>query len=440
MNEKRRLKRRQFMKSSTLGIVGAGLAGNYINLKAVDNPTPSLGKVSSYRPLGNTGFKISDISLGGVTNVEVIKAMLEAGVNYIDTAESYGRGKSEISMGQAIKNVKRESLFINTKLHIKENEDRESILNRAEQCLKRLDTPYIDCLMTHNPSSLEMVTHEPFFQACRQLKEQGKLRFVGISSHGQRRGREGEAMDKILLAAVRDGRYSIMLLVYNFIQNEMAERVIEACQKQKIGVTLMKTNPVGRYLSMKERINEMKSDPDSNPDRLKRMEEYLKSMEKTAEEGEWFIKKHQLTDPAEIRVASTRYVLSNPGVATVLARTDSFEDVEQFLEASGSTLSTVEAKKLAAFKQGPGKFYCRHACGLCESSCPHHVPVNTIMRYNHYFEAQGQEKYALSKYLELSGEKAAACSDCPGFCQQNCPYDVPIQGLLCMAHERLTLT
>ena len=440
MNEKRRLKRRQFMKSSTLGIVGAGLAGNHINLKAVDNPASSLGKVSSYRPLGNTGFKISDISLGGVTNVEVIKAMLEAGVNYIDTAESYGRGKSEISMGQAIKNVKSGSRFINAKLHIKENEDRESILNRAEKCLKRLDTPYIDCLMTHNPSSLEMVTHEPFFQACLQLKEQGKLRFIGISSHGQRSGREGQAMDKILLAAVRDGRYSIMLLVYNFIQKEMAERVIEACQKHKIGVTLMKTNPVGRYLSMKERINEMKSDPDSNPDRLKRMEEYMKSMKKTAEEGEWFIKKYQLTDPAEIRVASTRYVLSNPGVATVLARTDSFEDVEQFLEASGSTLSTSEAKKLAAFKQGPGRFYCRHACGLCESSCPHHVPVNTIMRYNHYFEAQGQEKYALSKYSGLSGEKAAACSDCPGFCEKTCPYEVPIQGLLCMAHERLTLT
>jgi predicted aldo/keto reductase-like oxidoreductase len=294
--------------------------------------------------------------------------------------------------------------------------------------------------MTHNPSSLEMVTHEPFFQACLQLKEQGKLRFIGISSHGQRSGREGQAMDKILLAAVRDGRYSIMLLVYNFIQKEMAERVIEACQKHKIGVTLMKTNPVGRYLSMKERINEMKSDPDSNPDRLKRMEEYMKSMKKTAEEGEWFIKKYQLTDPAEIRVASTRYVLSNPGVATVLARTDSFEDVEQFLEASGSTLSTSEAKKLAAFKQGPGRFYCRHACGLCESSCPHHVPVNTIMRYNHYFEAQGQEKYALSKYSGLSGEKAAACSDCPGFCEKTCPYEVPIQGLLCMAHERLTLT
>lgn len=223
------LNRRQFMRNSALGIMGAGLAGNSINLNGVDNPAPSPGKIKSFRSLGKTGFKISDVSLGGVTNVEVIKVMLEAGVNYIDTAESYGRGKSEISLGQAIKSFKRESLFINTKLHINENESRESILKRAEQCLKRLDTSYIDCLMTHNPPSLEMVTHEPFFQACQQLKEQGKLYFVGIASHGQRRERQGEAMDKILLSAVRDGRYSVMLLVYNFIQKEMAERVIKAC-------------------------------------------------------------------------------------------------------------------------------------------------------------------------------------------------------------------
>jgi len=438
MIEKKGINRRQFMKNSALGVMGVHLAGKNIKLDAAEDSTPSLGKIKSFRPLGQTGFKISDVSLGGVSNVEVIKAMLEAGVNYIDTAESYSRGKSEISMGQAIKSFKRESLFINTKLHIKENESRESILKRAEQCLKRLDTPYVDCLMTHNPSSTEMVAYEPFFQACQQLKEQGKLKFIGISSHGERHGREGEPMDKILLAAARDSRFSVMLLVYNFIQKEMAERVIAVCREKKIGVTLMKTNPVGRYLSMKERIEEMKSKQEQDPERLKRMEDYFESLKKTAEQGEWFINKFKLTNPTEIRIASTRFILSNPDVATVLARTTSFEDVEQFLEASGTSLSTAEARKLAAFTRGPGKFYCRHACGICESSCPHQVPINTIMRYNHYFEAQGQEKVALSKYFHLSGKKADVCSNCFGFCEKACPYEVPIQGLLCLAHDRLS--
>ena len=187
--------------------------------------------------------------------------MLDAGVNYIDTAETYERGKSETSMGQAIKGRDRKSLFITTKLHIKENESKESILTRAKKCLQRLETEYIDCLMTHNPPLAELVTYEPFHQACEQLKKEKKLRFVGISSHGSRPGRQQDSMDKVLLAAAEDGRFSVMLLVYNFIQREMAEKVINVCQEKKIGITLMKTNPVGRYLAMKERIEEMKKRP-----------------------------------------------------------------------------------------------------------------------------------------------------------------------------------
>jgi len=202
----------------------------------------------------------------------------------------------------------------------------------------------------------------------------------------------------------------------------------------------MKTNPVGRYLSMKSRIEEMKKSTGENPERLKRMQEYFTGLKKSVEQGDWFIKKYNLTDPPEIRIASTRFGLSHAAVANVLARTATFEDMEQFLKASGTTLSHMEAKKLAAYIEGPGKLYCRHACGLCESSCPHNIPVNTIMRYNHYFEAQGQEKYAMQKYAALTTSKANLCETCSGMCQANCPYGVPVQGLLTMAHENLSLT
>jgi predicted aldo/keto reductase-like oxidoreductase len=341
-------------------------------------------------------------------------------------------------MGQAIKGRDRKSFFITTKLRPKETETKGDILKRARKCLERLDTEYIDCLMTHNPSSLKMVKFEPFHQACAQLKSEGKLRFVGISSHGSR-GNEGEAMDKILLSAAQDGRFSLMLLVYNFIQKEMGEKVLNACHEKKIGATIMKYNPVGNYLSMKSRMEEMKKNAETNPERLKRLENHLDSLKQTADKGDGFIKKYNLTDPVEIRIASSRFALSHPGTSAILARTRTFEDVEQFLKASGTTLSDTEVKKLAAYSRGPGKFYCRHACGLCESSCPHHVPVNTIMRYNHYFEAQGNEKYAMLKYTQLPGSKANVCESCSGICQSNCPYGVPIHALLTMAHENLNL-
>jgi len=428
--------RRHFFRNSALGVLGAGLAGQGTHLMAGNTSPKETPKVRAFRTLGRTGFNTSEIGRGGVAKVEVINVMLDAGVNYIDTAESYSRGKSEISFGQAIKNRDRKSLFINTKLHIKENETKEAILERARKCLERLDTEYIDCLMTHNPPTIEMVKYAPFHEAVKQLKSEGNLKFTGISHHGTQFRQNQETMDKVLLAAAEDGRFAVMLLVYNFIQREMAERILNACREKNVGATLMKTNPVGRYLSTKARMETMQKEGKEISQRFK---DRLARGKEQYEKGEYFLKKYNLKDPTEIRIAATRFGLSNPGTACVLARVDSFEDVEQFLSVSGTTLSDMEARKLSAWRRGFGSFYCRHACGECESSCPHQVPVNTIMRYNHYFEAQGQQKYAMEKYASLDTPKADLCETCSGPCQSDCPYGVPIQVLLAMAHENLSL-
>lgn len=444
MSKNKTLDRRGFLKTTAVGVMGAGLLSQGQELLGQEKqvtppPPPPPAKIKAYRKYGNTGFKVSDLALGGVTEVPVIKAMLDAGVNYIDTAESYSRGKSEIAMGQAIKGRDRKKLWINTKLHIKEGETKESIIERFNKCLERLDTDYVDSLMTHGPDTVEMVKYEPFHQACEQLKKEKKLRFTGISSHGVRMGRKGTPMDEILMAGVEDGRYSVILLVYNFIQQEMGKKVMDACLKKGIGVSLMKTNPIGRYYSMKDRIETMKKDPEVDPARLKRMEAYFEETKKNVELGDWFIKKYNLTDPKEMRIAASRFALDHPGAATLLARTDTFEVMDQFLQVSGTKLSAPEKKKLAAYKEGPGKLYCRHACGICETSCPHSVPVNTIMRYNHYFEAQGNEKMAMEKYAALDTAKANLCETCSGHCQTDCPFGVPVHGLLAMAHQNLSL-
>lgn len=61
------------------------------------------------------------------------------------------------------------------------------------------------------------------------------------------------------------------------------------------------------------------------------------------------------------------------------------------------------------------------------------------MRYNHYFEAHGAEKFAMEKYARLETAKADLCGHCEGWCERSCPHGVPIQGLLNLAHTRLTL-
>lgn len=427
-----RVSRRQFFKKGVLGLAGLGIAGN-IPAETAERSAA----IKSFRKLGCTGFMTTDLGSGRPTSIAVLNALLDAGVNYINTAESYSNGKSEIWTGQALKNRNRKSYFITSKLQLKKGETKESVLRRTGKCLERLDTPYLDCMMIHSAPSVESLNHPGFHAAMKQLKSQGKVRFLGVSNHGSGHwGYDAEAMDKVLIAAAKDGRFDVMLLAYNFIQREMGERIIQVCKEKNIGVTLMKTNPVGKYMGLKEEIEAFEKQQKEAPQYLS---QYMKQLKKSAEQGEAFIKKYRLQKPSEMRTAATRFVLSHPGVSNVLCRCDTFDDVEQFIPISGTNLSTPEKEKLSAFLEGPGRLYCRHACGVCESACNHGVPVNTVMRYNHYFEAQHREKEALEKYALLP-VKAEHCTSCNGKCQAQCPYNVPIRGLLTMAHQRLTIT
>jgi predicted aldo/keto reductase-like oxidoreductase len=243
-------------------------------------------------------------------------------------------------------------------------------------------------------------------------------------------------MEKILLAAAEDGRFDVIMVGYNFLNEDRGEKVLKACREKNIGTVLMKTNPVGEYLRMKKTI-------DAGEKEGKKISELVAytfaKIKRKAEKAEGFIKKYNLNNPGEIRDAAIRFVLSNPNVNTVCHGFRTFNDLEDYIKLSGSRLTAIDKKKLAAYAEGCGDLYCRHACGICESQCPNKVPVNTIMRYNHYFEAQGREKYAMVKYAELPTSKANLCQNCEGNCEIACPYDVPIHGLLILAHQRLTL-
>lgn len=151
------------------------------------------------------------------------------------------------------------------------------------------------------------------------------------------------------------------------------------------------------------------------------------------------MKRHNLKSHEEIRTAALRFVLSNENVHTACLSFHNFDLVDTYLGVSGSRLDTADSDRLSEYARDCGAFYCRHACGLCESSCPHRVPVNTIMRFNHYFTAQGREKLAMTMYKDLPTQKADRCLTCEGYCADACPYGVAIQPLLVFADRRLTL-
>ena len=118
---------------------------------------------------------------------------------------------------------------------------------------------------------------------------------------------------------------------------------------------------------------------------------------------------------------------------------NTYEDLEFYLALSGEKLDALDEGMLADYESLSGSLYCRHACGVCEPVCPHDVPVNTIMRYQHYFMSQGREKHAMEKYAALLRTNAAICTDCAGDCEKACPFGVKVQGLLMAAHQTLSL-
>lgn len=441
MEFSKRSNRRDFLRTSMLGGMASALfAKTGFASPMQEEPakkTQETSKIREHRILGRTGWKISDISSGAPRDEGVLRYLLDSGVNYIDTAESYGGGNNEKMIAEVMKDRNRKEVFITSKLHIGEEKDKQQFIDRARKCLERLKTDYIDCMMIHGCENTATLRTEGFHEAMKDLKQEGRIRFVGVSNHGTSYEDDiPESMETVLLAAAEDGRFDVMLLAYNFLNEQKGHRVLAECGKRDIGTTIMKSNPVGKYYSFKARLESMEEKSGERYEYFKKLVERAKGKAELAED---FIKKYGLENPNEISDAAARYVLDNKNVSTICLAVETFEDANRFLKLSGTKLTRRDQGMLRDYGERFGDLYCRHACGLCEPSCPHGVPVNTIMRYNHYFEAQGREKEAMRKYAELTARNADRCRTCEGFCEHSCPYGVPAKGLLCMSHESLTL-
>lgn len=149
-----------------------------------------------YRFLGRTGVRVSPLCLGamnfgGATNeadsIEIIHAALDAGINFIDTADVYNAGQSEVVVGKAIRG-RRDQVILATKVHGKVGEgpndqgnSRLHILKGCEASLRRLGTDYIDLYQIHRPSM--EIPQDETLRALDDLIRAGKVRYIGCSTH-----------------------------------------------------------------------------------------------------------------------------------------------------------------------------------------------------------------------------------------------------------------
>ena len=152
-----------------------------------------------YRSLGRTGAQVSVWCLGAMTfggkteqdeATRMIDRFLDLGGNFIDTANVYGRGKSEIMTGNALKEGgKRDKVFLATKVHGKMDDNdpnawgntRFNIIKECEDSLRRLGTDHIDLYQIHRPQS--SVPIDETLRALDDLVKQGKVRYIGTSTY-----------------------------------------------------------------------------------------------------------------------------------------------------------------------------------------------------------------------------------------------------------------
>ncbi|MBE9510040.1 MAG: hypothetical protein IMY71_04110, partial [Bacteroidetes bacterium] len=141
----------------------------------------------------------------------------------------------------------------------------------------------------------------------------------------------------------------------------------------------------------------------------------------------------------ELIDAATLFVLSNPQAHTVCLDIPNLTAINPYLKLSGKTLQPTQASLLENYTEHFGTLNCRIGCNECEKACPHHLPVNSIMRYNYYFQNKKLEKEAMQLYANIPGNNADVCKECQGFCEEACPYGVSTRSLLSIAHQNLSL-
>jgi aryl-alcohol dehydrogenase-like predicted oxidoreductase len=201
-----------------------------------------------YRKLGKNGPDISVIGFGSWAiggggwasawgsqddqlSIDSVRAALDAGVNFYDTAAAYGLGHSEEVIGQALKSD-RDKVILATKCGLVWGEDKnitrsgtyDSILQEAEASLRRLGTDYIDLYQMHWPA--ENAPAEETMRAMDKLVQDGKVRYVGVSNY------DVPLLEKSLSVRHVDS----LQPPYSILRPAIEQAVLPFCQEKGIGV------------------------------------------------------------------------------------------------------------------------------------------------------------------------------------------------------------
>jgi aryl-alcohol dehydrogenase-like predicted oxidoreductase len=346
-------------------------------------PVRSLsGTAPQYRILGKTGLRVTTVGYGCMITSDptVIARAVDMGINYFDTSRNYQSGQNERMVGAAL-GARRKDIFLASKSNDNPSTG-PGILAEIETSLKELKTDHLDVWHLHGLSNPALITDE-LVEAEFKAREQGKIRFVGVSTHNL-----PAIVDRVLEAKIE-----VVQAQYSFASDKSYGPAIEKLNAAGVGVIAMKVMArAGRR----------------SP--------------------------NQPARPPAFAPAALKWAIHNPAIATTVPSMTDIDQLEQNFKAMAESFTDADARILSARLDEVGPYFCR-MCGQCDGLCPKGLPVADMVRFVMYADGYGQFPLGREHFLRLSAEQQnVRCSDC-ATCAVQCPNGVHVAARLSRAQE-----
>jgi predicted aldo/keto reductase-like oxidoreductase len=377
------LTRREFLKIGAFSATAAAVAPAV--LAGSSRATPNAPGSLAFRTLGRTGLKVTVVSFGAMLTPEheVIRAGLDMGMNYVDTARVYLSGRSEEVVGRALKGI-RDKVYVATKTR---SDTKKEIMSDVDTSLSKLKTDRIDVIQLHNLRSPDRAFLPEVREALTDLRKQGKVRFFGVTTHTN----QAEVLNGI--AGDPAKFFDVALVGYNFKSDKTLRDAVAGAAKTGVGIVAMKTQ-AGGY--------------------------------KTEAMGG--VSPHQ---------AALKWVLADPNVTCAIPGMKDMEMLAEDSAVMGMRLTRADERVLEQYGASIAGSYC-HLCGRCEPSCPLGVAISDMNRGLMYAEAYGEMGLARATYRSVPPERSAAsCEGCDA-CLARCPRGLDVAAKMGKARTLLS--
>ena len=341
----------------------------------------SSGAALQYRMLGKTGLKVTTVGYGCMITADstVITRAVDMGINYFDTSRNYQGGQNERMVGAAL-GAKRKDIFLASKCDTKTG---PGILAELETSLRELNTDHLDVWHLHGLGDPAQISDE-MVEAQRKAKEQGKIRFTGVSTHNL-----PAIVDRVIEAKI-----DVIQVQYNFASAPSYGPAIDKLHQAGIGV-----------IAMKVMAKSGRGRGGGQPQR-----------------------------PAMFAPAALKWTINNPAIATTVPSMTDIDQLEQNFKTMAERFTEADSKILVAQLREISPTFCR-MCGECKGQCPKGLPVSDMVRFVMYADGYGQFPLGRENFQRLSAEhQDVRCGDCTQ-CAVHCPNGVGVSAQVSRAQE-----